>query len=62
MPVQRNSFKPHLEIITGSLIYGSIGVFLDRIDNMSVGPILFSRLFFGLGMIFVYLLLSKDLG
>ena len=62
MPVQRNSFKPHVEIITGSLIYGSIGVFLDRIDNMPVGPILFSRLFFGLGMIFVYLLLSKDLG
>ncbi len=62
MPVQRNFFKPHVEILTGSLIYGSIGVFLDRIDNMSVGPILFSRLFFGLGMIFVYLLLSKDLG
>jgi drug/metabolite transporter (DMT)-like permease len=62
MPVQRNSFKPHVEILTGSLIYGSIGVFLDRIDNMPVGPILFSRLFFGLGMIFVYLLLSKDLG
>jgi len=62
MPVQRDSCKPHLEIISGSLIYGSIGVFLDRIDNMPVGPILFSRLFFGLGMIFVYLLLSKDLG
>jgi drug/metabolite transporter (DMT)-like permease len=61
MPVQGNSFKPYSEVITGSIIYGTIGVFLDRIQDMSVGSILFCRLFFGLCMIFFYLLLSGSL-
>ncbi len=62
MPVQEGSFKPYSEIITGSILYGTIGVFLDRVQDMSVGSILFSRLFFGLFMIFIYLLLSQGLG
>lgn len=37
MPVQENFFKPYSEVITGSIIYGAIGVFLDRIQGMSVG-------------------------
>lgn len=61
MPVQKNSFKPYSEVITGSIIYGTIGVFLDRVQDMSVGSVLFSRLFFGLCMIFFYLLLSGSL-
>ncbi|AKB78327.1 integral membrane protein [Methanosarcina horonobensis HB-1 = JCM 15518] len=62
MPVKGNSFKPYSEVITGSVIYGTIGVFLDRIQDMSVGSVLFCRLFFGLCMIFFYLLLSGSLG
>lgn len=62
MPVQENFLKSYSEVITGSIIYGTIGVFLDRIQNMSVGSILFSRLFFGLCMIFIYLLLNRGLG
>lgn len=61
MPVQGTSFKPYSETITGSIIYGTIGVFLDRIQDMSVGSILFCRLFFGLFLIFFYLLLSGSL-
>ena len=61
MPVQGNSLKPYSEVITGSIIYGTIGVFLDRIQDMSVGSILFCRLFFGLFLIFFYLLLSGSL-
>lgn len=61
MPVQKNSFKPYSEVIMGSIIYGTIGVFLDRVQDMSVGSVLFSRLFFGLCMIFFYLLLSGSL-
>jgi len=61
MPVQEGSFKPYSEIITGSILYGTIGVFLDRVQDMSVGSVLFSRLFFGLFMIFIYLLLSRGL-
>ncbi|KKH50578.1 DMT family transporter [Methanosarcina sp. 1.H.A.2.2] len=61
MAVQENSFKPYSEVITGSIIYGTIGVFLDRVQDMSVGSILFCRLFFGLCMIFFYLLMSGSL-
>jgi len=61
VPVQGNSFKPYTEVITGSIIYGTIGVFLDRVQDMSVGSVLFCRLFFGLCMIFFYLLLSGSL-
>jgi len=61
MPVQGTYFKPYSETITGSIIYGTIGVFLDRIQDMSVGSILFCRLFFGLFLIFFYLLLSGSL-
>lgn len=62
MPVQKNSLKPYLEVIIGSIIYGTIGVFLDRIQDMSTGSILFSRLLFGLCMIFIYLLFNRGLG
>lgn len=62
MPVQKNSLNPYLEVVTGSIIYGTIGVFLDKIQDMSTGSILFSRLFFGLCMIFLYLLLNRGLG
>jgi drug/metabolite transporter (DMT)-like permease len=62
MPVQENSFKPYSEVIIGSIIYGTIGVFLDKVQDMSVGSILFSRLFFGLCMMFIYLLFSRGLG
>ena len=62
MPVQEDSFKPYSEVIIGSIIYGTIGVFLDKVQDMSVGSILFSRLFFGLCMMFIYLLFSRGLG
>jgi drug/metabolite transporter (DMT)-like permease len=55
------SFKSHSEVISGSIIYGTLGIFLDRIQDMSVGSILFCRLFFGLSMLFLYLLLSGGL-
>lgn len=61
MSVQEKSLKPYSEVITGSIIYGTIGVFLDRIQDMSVGSILFSRFFFGLCIIFIYLLLNRGL-
>ena len=62
MPVQESSLKPYSEVVIGSAIYGTIGVFLDRVQDMSVGSVLFSRLFFGVCMIFIYLLLSRGLG
>ena len=62
MPLQENSLKPYSEVVIGSIIYGTIGVFLDKVQDMSVESILFSRLFFGLWIMFIYLLFSRGLG
>ncbi|MGB9927911.1 MAG: DMT family transporter [Methanosarcina sp.] len=61
MSAGKDSLKPHLEIVIGSAVYGSIGVFLSRVQDMPVTSVLFSRLFFGLFMISTYLLLSRKL-
>lgn len=62
MPLQEGSFKPYSEILVGSILYGTIGVFLSRVQDMSVGSVLFSRLFFGAFIILVYLFFSRGLG
>jgi len=54
--------RSYSEVIIGSIIYGTTGIFLDKVQDMSVGSILFSRLFFGLCMMFIYLLFSRGLG
>ncbi|MCQ1535785.1 DMT family transporter [Methanosarcina sp. KYL-1] len=56
-----STFKSHSEVISGSIIYGTIGIFLDRVQDMSVGSVLFCRLAFGLCMLFLYLLLRGGL-
>lgn len=61
MPVQESSLKPHFEVITGSIIYGTIGVFLNMTEDMSAGSLLFSRLFFGFFIILFYLLLNREI-
>ena len=61
MPLKEGSYKPYSEVVIGSIIYGTIGVFLDKVQDMSIESILFSRFFFGFGMIFIYLLLSRGL-
>ncbi|HII00109.1 TPA: DMT family transporter [Methanosarcinaceae archaeon] len=61
MFTRAGSFKSQSEVIGGSIIYGTLGIFLDRIQDMSVGSILFCRLFFGLCMLFLYLFLSGGL-
>ena len=62
MPLQEGSLKPYSEVVIGSIIYGTIGVFLDRVQDMTVGSVLFSRVFFGLCMILTYLFFSRELG
>src|SRR5208283_4994199 len=61
MPLKEDSYKPYSEVTIGSIIYGTIGVFLDKVQNMSIEFMLFSR-FFGFCMIFSYLLFSRGLG
>ncbi len=61
MPAQENSLKPYYEVVAGSIIYGTIGIFLNKIKDMSAGSILFSRLFFGFCIIFIYLFFNQKL-
>jgi hypothetical protein len=61
MPLKEGSYKPYSEVVIGSIVYGTIGVFLDKVQDMSIESILFSRFFFGFCMIFIYLLLSRGL-
>jgi drug/metabolite transporter (DMT)-like permease len=62
MSAQESSLKPYSEVVIGSVIYGTAGVFLYRVQDMSVGSVLFYRFFFGFCMIFIYLLLNRGLG
>lgn len=55
-------FKSHSEVIIGCMIYGTFGIFLDHIREMSAGSILFYRLLFGLCVLLLYLSLSRGLG
>jgi drug/metabolite transporter (DMT)-like permease len=61
MSVKEGSYKPYSEVVISSIIYGSMGVFLNKIQNMSIESIIFSISFFGLGMIFIYLLFRRGL-
>jgi drug/metabolite transporter (DMT)-like permease len=62
MSVKEGSYKPYSEVVISSIIYGSIGVFLNKVQDMSIESILFSISFFGLCMIFIYLLFRRGLG
>lgn len=47
--------KPHLAVIAGCIFYGMNGLFIDRIHDMAITPIIFYRLFFGLLFLFIYI-------
>lgn len=47
--------KPHLAVTAGCIFYGMNGLFIDRIHDMAIAPIIFYRLFFGLLFLFIYI-------
>lgn len=50
------SKKPHLAVIIGCIFYGMNGLFIDRIHDMAIAPIIFYRLLFGLLFLFSYII------
>lgn len=52
----------HLAVLIGCILYGMTGLFLSLIHNMPITSVIFYRLFFGLCLIFTYLLLTNRLG
>ncbi len=56
------SYKHHVELLAACMIYGTVGIFMELLRDMSVSSILFYRLLFGLITIFVYLSITGKLG
>ncbi len=55
------TFKHHVELLIACIIYGSVGIFMERLGNMSVGSIVFYRVLFGLLAILCYLAITGNL-
>lgn len=53
--------RAHLAILVGCVLYGMTGLFLSRIHDMSIASIIFYRLFFGLCMISIFLVITGRL-
>ncbi|WP_410510216.1 DMT family transporter [Methanosarcina hadiensis] len=53
--------KHHLELLTACIIYGTVGIFMESLSNMSVGSIIFYRVLFGLSAILCYLAITGNL-
>ncbi|MDM7919856.1 MAG: DMT family transporter [Methanosarcina sp.] len=53
--------KHHLELLTACVIYGTVGIFMESLENMSVGSIIFYRVLFGLSAILCYLAITGNL-
>jgi drug/metabolite transporter (DMT)-like permease len=52
----------HIALLFGSILYGTTGLFLSRIHDMSIASIIFYRLFFGLCIISVFLIVANSHG
>ncbi|WP_048139274.1 DMT family transporter [Methanosarcina horonobensis] len=53
--------KHHLELLTACVIYGTVGIFMTLLEDMSVGSIIFYRVLFGLSAILCYLAITGNL-
>ncbi|MDI9396065.1 MAG: DMT family transporter [Euryarchaeota archaeon] len=53
--------KHHLELLTACVIYGTVGIFMESLNEMSVGSIIFYRVLFGLSAILCYLAITGNL-
>ncbi|MFZ2497587.1 DMT family transporter [Methanosarcina sp.] len=51
----------HMAVLIGSVFYGMTGLFLSQIHDMPITSIIFYRLFFGLCLIFTFLLVTNKL-
>ncbi|WP_231593653.1 DMT family transporter [Methanosarcina siciliae] len=54
--------KHHLELLSACIIYGTVGIFMELLKDMSVGSIIFYRVLFGLSAIIFYLAITGNLG
>lgn len=54
--------KHHLELLVACVIYGTVGIYMQQLEDMSIGSIIFYRVFFGLTALLFYLAITGNLG
>jgi drug/metabolite transporter (DMT)-like permease len=55
------ALKHHFELLVACVIYGTVGIYMQWLDDMSVGSIIFYRILFGLSAILFYLAITGNL-
>jgi drug/metabolite transporter (DMT)-like permease len=56
------TIKHHFELLIACIIYGTVGIFMKWLGDMSIGSIIFYRIIFGLSAILCYLAITGNLG
>lgn len=57
-----DTFKHHLELLVACVIYGTVGIYMQQLEDMSIGSIIFYRILFGLTALLFYLAITGNLG
>ena len=55
------TIRHHFELLIACVIYGTVGIFMNWLGDMSVGSIIFYRILFGLSAILCYLAITGNL-
>lgn len=55
------TYKHYFELLIACIIYGTVGIYMQQLEDMSIGSIIFYRIFFGLTAVLFYLAISGNL-
>ncbi|WP_292379529.1 DMT family transporter [Methanosarcina sp. UBA289] len=55
------AYKHYFELLIACIIYGTVGIYMQHLEDMSIGSIIFYRIFFGLTAVLFYLAISGNL-
>ncbi|WP_319507663.1 DMT family transporter [uncultured Methanolobus sp.] len=55
------SKKPYIELVTGSVLFGLLGVFVDYLQDVPTGPMIFYKQLFGVLSLLVFMVLTGKL-
>ncbi|SFM28157.1 DMT family transporter [Methanolobus profundi] len=55
------SKKPYIELVTGSILFGLLGVFIDQLKDVPTGPTIFYKQLFGVLALLVFMILTGKL-
>jgi drug/metabolite transporter (DMT)-like permease len=53
--------KPYFELVTGSIMFGMLGIFVDKLNAIPTLPMLFYKQLFGVLALFVFVILTGKL-